>query len=631
MAGPQPGEHPATGALPTQPQPTTPDPTSSRATPEPQVTSAPTAADPATAAAGSTGSTATTTAVQPAATTPGPTAQDDEPTGTIVPRWTGSAAVPPPMPRRRWWHRLTPAAGTPAPTAASGAATEPVATFRPARSGPTAPLDPTRAEITRRQPEPLNRTAVMPDPAEVDAALAFRPEPAEPYRERSYLDWENTPPVDPWADHDTVWQAAPGAPVTPPSHVGPPVGPFPPALFGRGALPPTLTGPAGTMAGRAGATPHPPSTTPPATTVPAGGWGGQDAADTPTRDDDSPGAAGQSASGHGAGGPSWRRRLFTRPSSRTARPAAGTATAGPAQAAAARAPQAPAAPGTPPPSSWAPRAQPLVQGGSALRLPPSAPVPPPGWAPPGQAAQGGAPPSSTAPTRPPAPAKGKPAKAPKESRADRKRRLRTGDLPPPWSPPTPAPPPPRRRKRRRLRLWILLLIAMLVAAYWYGGASLLGLPYAGQYPVSPSLPEQVADLHLRDDASSNRTAERLAQSLHDAGVADDEVFAGVYGDDNGKRVAVFGTTGFRLTPHNDVEDEIQRLAAEYDLTDIASFDLGEIGVHERCGVGRSDGTSVVVCSWADHGSLGSAMLTRRSLSDSADVVGLLREAVLNRP
>jgi hypothetical protein len=236
----------------------------------------------------------------------------------------------------------------------------------------------------------------------------------------------------------------------------------------------------------------------------------------------------------------------------------------------------------------------------------------------------------TAPARPPAPLKGKPGKAPKESRADRKRRLRTGDLPPPWSPPTPGPPPPRRRRRRRLRLFVLLLIAVLVAAYWSGWASMLGLPYAGQYPVSPSLPERVADLHLRDDAGSNRTAERLTRSLYDAGVAADEVFAGVYGDDNGKRVALFGTTGFRLSPRNDVDDEIQRLAAEYDVTNIASFDLGEVGAHERCGVGRSDGTSVVVCSWADHGSLASAVLTRRSLSDSADVVGLLREAVLGR-
>jgi hypothetical protein len=172
---------------------------------------------------------------------------------------------------------------------------------------------------------------------------------------------------------------------------------------------------------------------------------------------------------------------------------------------------------------------------------------------------------------------------------------------------------------------------MLVAAYWSGGASWLGLPYAGQYPVSPSLPEQVADLHLRDDANSNRTAQRLTHSLHEAGVAADEVFAGVYGDRNGKRVAVFGTTGFRWSPGNDVETEIERLAGEYDLAGITPFDLGEIGAHERCGVGRSDGTSVVVCSWADHGSLGSAVLTRRSLSDSAEVVGLLREAVLNRP
>ena len=108
------------------------------------------------------------------------------------------------------------------------------------------------------------------------------------------------------------------------------------------------------------------------------------------------------------------------------------------------------------------------------------------------------------------------------------------------------------------------------------------------------------------------------------------MFAGVYGDRNGKKVTVFGTTGFRLTPQSDAQTEMQRLSGEYDISEISTFDTGESGLHEQCGAGRANGTSVVVCVWADHGSLATVLLTRRSVPDSAELVGLLRESVLTR-
>jgi hypothetical protein len=163
-----------------------------------------------------------------------------------------------------------------------------------------------------------------------------------------------------------------------------------------------------------------------------------------------------------------------------------------------------------------------------------------------------------------------------------------------------------------------------------GAPAYLAWPAAQQYPVSAVLPDRVADLRLRDDGASRRAADRLVEKLRDAGLVADDVFAGVYADRNGKRVALFGTTGFRLTPQADLEAELQHLANDYHLTDVQAFDLGQTGAHQRCGVGRADGTSVVVCGWADHGSLGTAVLTRRSVADSADLVGLLRGSVLVR-
>jgi len=163
-----------------------------------------------------------------------------------------------------------------------------------------------------------------------------------------------------------------------------------------------------------------------------------------------------------------------------------------------------------------------------------------------------------------------------------------------------------------------------------GVPAYLAWPAAQQYPVSAALPQSVADLDLRADGASRRAVERLSEQLGGTSLVQGEVFAGVYSDGDGKRVTIFGTTGLRFTPESDVEAEIAHLSSEYDLTDVQPYDLGETGVHERCGVGKSSGRTVVVCAWADHGSLATVLLTRRSVPESAELTGVVRSAVLTR-
>jgi hypothetical protein len=202
-----------------------------------------------------------------------------------------------------------------------------------------------------------------------------------------------------------------------------------------------------------------------------------------------------------------------------------------------------------------------------------------------------------------------------------------------WRPPPqerrPLPPPPRRRRRwgRRFALFTLFSVVCCCGV----PIAYLNWSPARQYPVRAVLPASVADLSLRDDNASRRAVARLTHHLTDANAKVDQVFAGVYGDGNGKRVTIFGTTGFRLTPGSDVEAELDHLTSDYDLRDIATYDLGEPGAHERCGIGDTGGTSVVVCSWADHGSLATVVTTRRSAADSAALTAILRTAVLTRP
>ena len=274
---------------------------------------------------------------------------------------------------------------------------------------------------------------------------------------------------------------------------------------------------------------------------------------------------------------------------------------------------------------------------------PLAPIDPPAPMPPTRIDPPAAPPPVAAPPALPSAKPPKTPKTPKKSRtapAPPPNRLpvptrptvsgRPVPAPPPWAarpqqPPRPLPPP---RKKRRWGRRIALLTLLGIVCCCGAPALYLSFPAARQYPVSASLPRSFADLNRRDDGTSRQAADRLVQQLLDTGARTDAVFAGVYADGRGKRVTVFGVTGWRFTPGADVRAQLDRVSGDFDLSDVQEFALGEPGAYERCGAGRSGDTSVVVCAWADHGSLATVLLTRRSISDSATLVGQLRSAVL---
>ncbi|WIM97659.1 hypothetical protein ACTOB_001206 [Actinoplanes oblitus] len=187
------------------------------------------------------------------------------------------------------------------------------------------------------------------------------------------------------------------------------------------------------------------------------------------------------------------------------------------------------------------------------------------------------------------------------------------------------PPRPRRRGRRLRRL---LLIIAILAGLWFGAPFAYDRwPALAQFPVSAELPDRVGDLRLRADQASKRALDRLTDQLSAAG-AGGAAFAGVYGDGNGKRVTLYGVTGWRFTPDADVTRQLDRVSDEVGLTDVQDYPLDESGAYERCGTGRLNGTSTVVCTWADHGSMATVLLTRRSIADSAELVARLRGELL---
>jgi hypothetical protein len=439
--------------------------------------------------------------------------------------------------------------------------------------------DPTRVEGADDFAEP-DESATAPAPVRWSGAA-----PVPESRKKRRLaqddpeedDWGTMPAVDPWADQDTPWALipppAPGPVDLPPTRLdGPGTGRTATPALGSPALgtpPPT----------RVDGVAHPPTRL--ETAVPGAAAPSPSAVAGPT-----PVAGGQKAAAPLHAVPVQKDPVVKRSGWGWRKPAPKPQPAPAASPTAAPAPAPAPAPNRIPIQS---RPQPYA-----------APQP---YAPPQPYA---APPQSYAP-----PAGTKPAIAAKPA----------GTKPPPTMP------PPRRRRKWPRRL---LVLGLLGAVCCCGIPGYFAWPAAQQYQVTAALPASVRDLSLRDDSASRKAVDKLTQQLGDSGLTGHQAFAGIYADGNGKRVTVFGTTGWRTDPGQDVKTEVDRLATDYKITGVAPYDLGETGAHERCGVGRANGAGVVVCVWADHGSLATVLLTRRNVTESAELVGVLRSAVLTR-
>jgi hypothetical protein len=179
-------------------------------------------------------------------------------------------------------------------------------------------------------------------------------------------------------------------------------------------------------------------------------------------------------------------------------------------------------------------------------------------------------------------------------------------------------------RRRRRWPWVLLLSVACccgVPLWW-------AQPLSSQYPASASLPDQLGSMRLRQDERSQAAAAELKSQVRQAHLLAEDTFAGIYTTNDGKRVTLFGGTGFRLSPESDAQAELARLTDRYDLAPSVPVETGVRGRYERCAVGRADGDTVVVCTSVDHGSLATGVFTRLSVEDSGRLLDDLRQKVV---
>lgn len=183
--------------------------------------------------------------------------------------------------------------------------------------------------------------------------------------------------------------------------------------------------------------------------------------------------------------------------------------------------------------------------------------------------------------------------------------------------------------RRRLMVLGSLLAVGLAGAAALGSA---GWRIAQQQDAMLTTPTQVAGL-VRDDSERARTTADYLQTAFAADIDLDKSIGAVYADPaNARRsVLLFGGTTLLWQPERDLDS----------LFDLVSDDAGQVdGLHEvhagdlggvmKCGTTPSQDGDIVVCGWADHGSVVIAMFPGRNTGESAALLRTIRGGVQTR-
>jgi hypothetical protein len=177
----------------------------------------------------------------------------------------------------------------------------------------------------------------------------------------------------------------------------------------------------------------------------------------------------------------------------------------------------------------------------------------------------------------------------------------------------------------------VLTLGLLTAGCCCACPAYLVKPFWDEYPASVSVPAQAAGLARLDDSKTRQTTQDLEGKVRSQYLLIEDVFAAVYAEpETGDNpVTVFGATRFITDPAGDLKSDLPKLTSAT-ITDSRDLDSGPLGGTLRCGNSESGGSTVVICGWADHGSIGVGIFTGRSVDASAGLLRDLRAAIVSR-
>jgi hypothetical protein len=197
--------------------------------------------------------------------------------------------------------------------------------------------------------------------------------------------------------------------------------------------------------------------------------------------------------------------------------------------------------------------------------------------------------------------------------------------------PAPEPdtgPPSRLLRPRNLVLLGLAVVALVVAAVF----GPVAWEMWSEKNVRIATPPRVAGLALDDSQGARDTIDYLRTAV-ETGVSLKNTIGAVYADEAGESRSVLfvGGTGVLVSPDQALTKTFGLITDDAGGVDsVHDVSAGPLGGVMKCGSTKTDGGSMAVCGWADHGSLGVAMFPNRPVDQSAELLRTMRTAMQNR-
>ena len=183
--------------------------------------------------------------------------------------------------------------------------------------------------------------------------------------------------------------------------------------------------------------------------------------------------------------------------------------------------------------------------------------------------------------------------------------------------------------RRKVIVLSTALLVGLVGAATFGTA---GWRIAQQRDATLETPARVAGLTLDNSERARETADYLETGFA-ADIRLDESIGAVYADPGApdRSVLLFGGTTLIWQPERDLDRLFELVSDDQStVTNLTEVPAGTLGGVMKCGGTSAPEGELVVCGWADHGSVALAMFPDRTVNESAELLREIREGIQTR-
>lgn len=195
-------------------------------------------------------------------------------------------------------------------------------------------------------------------------------------------------------------------------------------------------------------------------------------------------------------------------------------------------------------------------------------------------------------------------------------------------------PPAAPPRKSRSWIWIVIAIAAVVLVGCGVGYFKVIKPMIDESNAHLGTPQTVAGLQLSTDPSLVNVANTMKTELRNEVKEATSSIGAFYTDPSGDRsklVMVVGVTGRVANPSGELDDAFGGLAeGGFSASEPHKVDAGPLGGEARCASAIASGQPLIVCAWADHGSVAMILFFNRDAAESEQLFLQMRSAIETR-